>query len=139
MSTTMQPMKPNATSTRARTRDEEILLLTVAGKSTATIASITGRSRTTVWRITSSHEFQEKLQAARSEIFQSAMNQLHAHAGDFVATLASVATDPKINPAARANAAGKGLDALMALKNDLDFDQRLAAFERVERERANQR
>jgi len=112
-----------------RAREDLVIALLLAGKSVGQISKQTLISRTTLWRLRKSSEFQARFREARQQAFEGAVNALHDSALVFVRTLREVCRDPKARDSAKATAARSGLDSLWNAAKLFDFDERLRKLE----------
>ncbi len=75
--------------------------------------------------------FKSALNDAMSQVMAAAIYDLAHLAGEAVATLRAVMTDPKTEAGVRVRAANAVLGRLIDLRNFKDFDERLAEIEKA--------
>jgi Helix-turn-helix domain of resolvase len=114
---------------RDSAREDLVIALMLAGKSVEQVAKQTKISRTTLWRLRQSPEFDGRFRAARQQAFESVVNALHDSALTFVRTLRDVCEDSESRDSARATAARSGLDSLWNAAKLFDFEDRLRRLE----------
>lgn len=112
-----------------RARDERIILLLMTGRTPTEICAEIKISRTTLWRLRSTEEFQRQFTAIRRQAFGDAVATLHGGAVIFAKTLMDVATDTKARGSERATAARSGLDSLFRAAELFDHEERLRKLE----------
>jgi len=112
----------------ARARVERIVTLLLAGRSLKEICEQAPVSRSSLWRLRRSEEFQRLFQETRQQAFESAVSALHDGAVVFVKTLRDVCEDPKARGSEKATAARSGLDALFKA-TEIDVEARLRKLE----------
>ena len=80
---------------RNSTREDAFLAALVAGMGAGEACKAAGISRNTGLRMRRDDAFMSRFREARGELLESAVSQLHHHAGDFVKVLHTVAIDDK--------------------------------------------
>lgn len=94
-------------------REEQLTTLLLSGVTTTEAARSMGISRRTATRLKSTATFKEHLRAQQSELFESALSKLRASASGFASTLATIATDVRVQARDRVSASREGLAALI--------------------------
>ena len=126
-------MKTNETARhsveRTRAREEAVLALLLAGRAVKDICEQVPISRSGLWRLRTTEEFQSRFAEARRQALANAVNALHSGAIVFVQTLRSVCEDPKARGSEKATAARSGLDSLFKAAELLDIEERLRKLE----------
>ena len=115
----------------AHAREEQVLLLMLAGRSAKEICEQVRISRTSFWRLRAREDFQKAFNDARRQALERAVNALHDGAVTFVEALRAVCTDPKSRGSEKATAARSGLDSLFKARELFDFEERLRKLEAV--------
>ena len=110
---------------RSRARDEQVLVLMLAGRSAKEICEQARISRSSFWRLRAREDFQRAFDGARKHALERAVNALHDGAVTFVETLRAVCADPKSRGSEKATAARSGLDSLFKAHELYDFEERL--------------
>lgn len=116
---------------RNSTREDGFLAALVAGMGISEACKAAGISRSTGLRIRRDEAFMAKFRDARGELLESAVSQLHHHAGDFVKVLHTVAVDDKARGSDRVLASRHGLDLLLRGVDTVELAERIAALERA--------
>lgn len=114
-----------------RAREERVIALMLAGRTLNQVCAEAPISRSALWRLRKSEEFQRRFREVRQEAFDSAVNALHDGAVVFVQTLKKVCEDPKSRDSARATAARSGLDCLFRASELFDIESRLRKLEQA--------
>lgn len=92
-------------------------------------ASVAGVSKTTLWRWLQTEDFSRAYREARARLLDNALSQLESSAGLAIETLRDVMSNKKAQAAARVGAAKATIDALLRMRDAVQFEERLAALE----------
>lgn len=122
---------PRRKLARNSTREDAFLAALIAGMGISEACKSAGISRSTGLRIRRDETFMARFREARGELLESAVSQLHHHAGDFVTVLHTVATDDKARGSDRVLASRHGLDLLLRGVDTVELAERIAALERA--------
>lgn len=109
-------------------RDEAVALGRAAGRPIAAIAAACGSSERSVYRALSKDDVRFRVQELRRQAIDEAVGRLGNLAVDATDTLADL-LGPEHQGAVRLGAAGRILSALLATRDALDLEDRLAALE----------
>jgi hypothetical protein len=110
-------------------RVEKVLVLLLAGKTLPEISELVPISRTSLWRLRKTEEFQRLFKEAKAELLGGAVAALHHHSLKFVEALEKVATDSAARPGERVQASREGLAALYKGVELIDLEDRIRKLE----------
>jgi hypothetical protein len=115
--------------THLHARVEKCLVLLLAGRTFSEICKEAPISRSSLWRLRKSQEFQRRFNEAKADSFSAAVAALHAGAVTFVDTLKGVCLDDKARGSEKATAARNGLDSLFRAMEIFNLADRVKALE----------
>jgi len=131
MSPAVQAATARHSAARLRAREEQVLVLMLAGRSGKEICEQARISRSSLWRLRTREDFRRAFDDARKQALEQAVNALHDGAVVFAETLRAVCTDPKSRGSEKATAARSGLDSLFKARELFDIEERLQRLEEV--------
>jgi hypothetical protein len=125
----MKPEAPRHAVTRSRARVEKCLVLLLAGRTFSQICKEVPISRSSLWRLRKSQEFQRRFDESKADAFSAAVAALHTGAVIFVDTLKGVCLNDKARGSEKATAARSGLDSLFRALEIFNLADRVKALE----------
>lgn len=119
------------TMARSHAREGVLIAALLAGSKVEDAARLAGISRRQAQRVLKTEEFRRAFSEAKGELLSGAVAALHNHAGDFVATLHTLATDVNARGNDRVQAAYRGFDLMLKSVEVLDLEERIGRLEQV--------
>jgi len=119
-------------SEKLTTRQHKAIAELLRSQSVENAAKAAGVAATTIYRWMSRDEhFQEKLNQAQAAVISSAISLLAGEARLAAETLSEIHRSEDVTPSTRVNAAKAVLSELVKIRNDFDFEARLAVIEEM--------